>query len=410
MPKKTKKRPTQHSRESLHIRAGRLGPLEPQSLDISPLTLLIGGQGTGKSLVAQSLYLFRALPQLVHIEATGRILQQRRRQAARVDLDRIVEKVIDGLRSPRRRFANLTHPNVTLEWEGVHSIDGLDSQPRTLGFNAQYATRQVQLRKSLKELAEEVTDSRANELGALFLPSERLLFAMLPDPSIHRAIGLPLLFEAFVRAVNLLYDAATDQSAEPDVTLANALGGYVRRTPTTWRWVFADKYMKRTRTIDLDMASSGQRAAGILEILGPGLTALRTRGALAEPFTLYLEEPEIHLHPEAERLVVEMLATLVRAGFRVVVTTHSLTVLYAVNNLLLRTKLREIDSTDGLYLEPQEVAAYHLQNGIAKDLLEENPDFIDESALGTVADDLQGEMNRIAIRLHDAGSLDGSTR
>ena len=53
-----------------------------------------------------------------------------------------------------------------------------------------------------------------------------------------------------------------------------------------------------------------------LMLLPQTLFSLRAAGELGEPFTIYVEEPEIHLHPTAERAIVEVLAYLVNSGFR----------------------------------------------------------------------------------------------
>lgn len=43
--------------ETIQIRRGRLGPLhERDQVEIRPLTVLIGAQGTGKSLLSQIRY------------------------------------------------------------------------------------------------------------------------------------------------------------------------------------------------------------------------------------------------------------------------------------------------------------------------------------------------------------------
>ena len=51
--------------QTLTIAEGPLGPLLPDRLEFAPFTVLIGKQGTGKSLLSQVLYLFNHLPYLV---------------------------------------------------------------------------------------------------------------------------------------------------------------------------------------------------------------------------------------------------------------------------------------------------------------------------------------------------------
>lgn len=401
------------ARETLIIKRGRLGPLGPQTLEVRPLTLLIGRQGTGKSLLAQVLYLFRALPELLNFEIGAQKAQSGRR-GARVDLDAVLRSVIDGLRSARRRFGNLTKPSVALEWSGVLAWNHGSRDARKLGFSAQHVTRQVEPRRNMRDFATAVSRSPRIPAGALFVPAERILLSILPDPTVYRRLQLPLLFEAYARNVDDLYgtfdDLGDKHRLDPAVqamtrNLAEVFGGSTHRTPSTWKWRFHDT--DGDRSIDLDMASSGQRASGLLGTLLPTLLALQLAGRLPAPYTLYLEEPEIHLHPRAEQALVEALAALVRAGVRVVVTTHSLTVLYTLNNLLLSSKLPE---TPDVFLTPDEVEAWHLRDGLAVSLLDRDEGFVDERELGSVGDDLMVAMNRIAAELQRAQADDAAPR
>ena len=169
---------------------------------------------------------------------------------------------------------------------------------------------------------------------------------------------------------------------------------------SAWRWEFDVEGKKRG--LDLDMASSGQRANWPLSIIPQVLFSLRARGELAEAFTLYVEEPEIHLHPEAEHAIVEVLAYLVRNGIRVVLTTHSLTVLYTINNLLMASSLPSQELADEIPLEirlrPDDVAAYHLKQDGSIERLPTDKNTISEESLGSVADDLSLQMNRILAK------------
>lgn len=57
--------------------------------------------------------------------------------------------------------------------------------------------------------------------------------------------------------------------------------------------------------------------------------------------TLIIEEPEAHLHPAAQTQMAATLGRLIRAGVRVVVTTHSDWLLKEIGNLMREGELRE---------------------------------------------------------------------
>jgi hypothetical protein len=389
-------------RELLTIK-GHLGPIGANEIEIRPLTVFIGRQGTGKSLVAQMLYFFRGLPSLVGFDVASRRPDEKDARDPR----KIVRRIVDGMRSSHRSFASLTVPNVVLGWNGDLAVGGVHAQRRELSFNAQNVTRQIQPGKALIQLVEQVRDDAVVQpRTAVFIPTERLLYAMALGPASLRVISVPLILETFSQIMEVAGRVQADwKDGEPDTAqgrwvrdrLRDALGGEARMRGESWKWSFDAG--GKTRQIDFDMASSGQRANWPLSLIPQVLFSLRARGELADGFTLYVEEPEIHLHPDAERAVVEVLAYLVKNGFRVVITTHSLTVLYEINNLVMASELpgralaKEIPAE--IRLRRDDVAAYQLtQDGSVTSLVSDEG-MIDERELGRVADDLAMQFTRI---------------
>ena len=74
------------------------------------------------------------------------------------------------------------------------------------------------------------------------------------------------------------------------------------------------------------------RAASMVSELAP--VVLFLRGGIHPGDLLIIEEPEAHLHPGAQTEIALTLAGLVRAGVRVVVTTHSDWLLKEIANLI----------------------------------------------------------------------------
>jgi predicted ATPase len=84
-----------------------------------------------------------------------------------------------------------------------------------------------------------------------------------------------------------------------------------------------------------DLVSVADVGFGVSQVL-PVLVALRAadKGQL-----VYLEEPEIHLHPRAETKLADVLAGAAKRGVRVVAETHSSLLLRAVQTLVARGDL-----------------------------------------------------------------------
>jgi len=92
-----------------------------------------------------------------------------------------------------------------------------------------------------------------------------------------------------------------------------------------------------------------------------------------------------------------MLAYLVQQGHRVTVTTHSLTILYALNNLMLGFRRNpSVLDEPGLVLNPEMVSAYHLKpEGQVVDIMDHESGFISEADLSRVDELLAAEFNAL---------------
>lgn len=85
----------------------------------------------------------------------------------------------------------------------------------------------------------------------------------------------------------------------------------------------------------VEMVSIADVGFGVSQTL-PVLVAL----LVAEPGQLvYLEQPEIHLHPRAQAALAEILADAAKRGVRVVVETHSELLLLAIQSLVAEGKI-----------------------------------------------------------------------
>lgn len=104
-------------------------------------------------------------------------------------------------------------------------------------------------------------------------------------------------------------------------------------------------------------------ASSMVSDLAPVVLYLRH---VAEPGSLLIvEEPESSLHPAMQVELVRRLAAVVRAGVRVIVTTHSEWVLEALANIVRSSKLPEARRTniasEEFALRPEQVGAWLFQ-------------------------------------------------
>ena len=137
-----------------------------------------------------------------------------------------------------------------------------------------------------------------------------------------------------------------------------ALAGRIRtRRPSSGGY---PEFVYRPLNTDQDIRLT--RASSMVSELAP--VVLFLRGSIQRGDTLIIEEPEAHLHPAAQTRMAVTLARMVRAGVRVVVTTHSDWLLKEIGNLMREGELGEqADSPSGgeklpSALRPEEVGIW----------------------------------------------------
>ena len=135
------------------------------------------------------------------------------------------------------------------------------------------------------------------------------------------------------------------------------------------------------------------RAASMVSELAP--VVLFLRGGICPGDTLIIEEPEAHLHPGAQTEIALTLAGLVRAGVRIVVTTHSDWLLKEIANLirigeLKRKGVQKVEKmAPAHWLLPEEVGTWWFQkDGIVKHIPFDPTEGIEPKDYEDVADKL----------------------
>ncbi|SDX75299.1 AAA family ATPase [Hymenobacter psychrophilus] len=115
-----------------------------------------------------------------------------------------------------------------------------------------------------------------------------------------------------------------------------------------------------------DMVNIADVGIGVSQVL-PILVALI---AAQEGQIVYVEQPELHLHPRAQVVMAELLAEAANRGVRVIVETHSSLILLTIQTLIAQEKIKNTDvalhwfardakgATQVTYVQPDEDGAY----------------------------------------------------
>ncbi len=137
---------------------------------------------------------------------------------------------------------------------------------------------------------------------------------------------------------------------------------------------------------------------------------LLLRSGIKPGDTLIIEEPEAHLHPGVQADMAVVLARLVRAGVKVIITTHSDWLLQEIGNLIRAGELEKFgEEVDELptFLEIEQVGIWHFQkNGEVEEIPYNRIDGVEPLEYMDVAEDLYNRSARLQNRLEE---LKGNT-
>jgi len=402
----------------------KLGPI--RKLEIKPrrLTLIIGEQASGKSLVAQLVYFFRGFES--HL---ARVYSLGAQDTPGWHTD-AVRRILDGLRglslshfcnsgeaaSINYRFSGRVEIDWQVELDDAGTIKLSDSLIDAMDTRAKLWT------------SDKVLWGMEREGHQVFIPTDRSMFSRLAEneQSVLYADYQP---EPFRRFADLLQRAASKykmlylgypSSKEPSVFLESneqlkkdkdfisqcqkkALAGEVVVPDEGLgppRWMFAietakDQASSSAKLLPLQATASGQMEAWPFFALA---LTIRARGDVSLGF--YFEEPETHLHPQAQVEVMNVVAYLVNREHRFVVTTHSPFTAYVVDNMMQRFISYKGEIPEGqVALNPDDVAAYRLRQNPdepPEDIMDrEDTKLLKLDELERVADELEAEFDEL---------------
>lgn len=392
---------------------GGFGPIQatsPQKIDILPLTIVLGVQGTGKSLLSQLLYFLRDAEHLVDSYFNQDLLSGLSSKNAP---DRVVRFIMDGVRSGNLTGRSLASFLTTNKVIAKHQFrNGTERQVTLYRVNRKIHPNK-DFREEVRRWLEHLTNPQSASLSrsnSIFMPAERTFFSRFinASPATLNESALPITMQEFtktltqVRATHERWQANPESRPDEvkliDRLVSKPLGGQAtiaQRGPYSKQWQWRPEGSEQP--IEIELASSGQMATWPLISTAQALFGWNVT---QRPRYIHIEEPETHLHPAGQVAIVNLIVYLVNQGFHLFVTTHSLEILYALNALLLAHKQfgeRDVPKAPPRYLRlsSADVAVYHLADGsiVRSDDREGN---IDDTVLGEVLGALEIEYNRFA--------------
>ncbi len=408
-----------------------IGPFREASLELRPLTILIGRNASGKSFLMRLLWALGATMPDIEVMMSrlrGHVMEFLRRrdddsfgklvrelvkvfpEAYSVGLSRTllscfevrdVRELLrdgssDGLVRASNVFAEL---EVTLSRDGRISARWIRHPPDDLVDRLSFGIKDglVESAEATIKIVEGFCSAAGvrvdSETAAWYVASTiipylaGLVGSALPPLAAHRDLvalmidgrsgvirawsGTALSEREFLRLARELYNArlAGQIDLKPLASLMRELGCTDIRIEGGVDRPLIKVRMWDGRELEIERAPSGVR-----ECLIPCLLMLRR---LYMPCFIYFEEPEAHLHPraieEAAKLVVYVIRREVEALGRggleygklmIVISTHSLDLVYAINNMILLASVpedrrREVAKRTGYVIDGEVLSLDH---------------------------------------------------
>ncbi|MEG4211110.1 ATP-binding protein [Microcoleus sp. S13_B4] len=408
-------------------------------IEIKRINILIGPQASGKSVCAKLLFYFKNF--------VWEILSVVNNEQTKRNLDSNYSKTFEEYFPPdswgkQDFFIRYEISNVFIEVSRKQDTKGRISLSYSDFFKKELADLRNLLKKG-REKSSEIAPSFDIIYSSLF--SQKILKDHLVE-SLGRSIGREAAFNQLFIPAGRSFFSNIQSNIFSIMSSNNTLDPFLRSFGSTYEGIKnlriqykiapEDKYTKDIleeinrlieqslcgkhiqekgkdflevadgRRISIANSSSGQQETLPLTIM---LAALPLLASPPVGQTVYIEEPEAHLFPSAQRNIIELIATVFNSRkeqLQFFITTHSPYVLTALNNLLQAGLLYEESSEDIQHqlekivsryksLEVSDLSAYVLSDGKCNSIVCPDTGLIDARVIDSVSDELAIEFDQL---------------
>lgn len=356
----------------IHIAVENFGPIEKAEIDLRPLTVFVGESNTGKTYLASLIYALHSSfegsakwlqpqdePNLMLGEVFGDLLEECFNLESVSELRRFTDNLCEKLRVSLK-VSDDSRSALEMDWT-FDSKDVDSAEIRTVS-NENLTIKKTEIvwlwdRKDQEIPAVYYIPAARRGIMLTYKTLANLLVADKSSFSFEH-IGISEWISNFLEQI-IHYDEHRTSSDEL-LNIAKALENEIIHgkieVDSPAEAAYPEIFYRPQNTKEKLQIS---HASSMVSELTP--LVLFLRGIVQRGDTLIIEEPESHLHPGAQTKIAITLARLVRAGVRVVITTHSDWLLQQISNLIRIGELKKQENdTDELphWLLKEEVGAW----------------------------------------------------
>jgi AAA15 family ATPase/GTPase len=397
-------------------------------IELNKINIFIGRQASGKSVTVKLIYFFKGIVRGFFEEA--------REDKTRIEVEKgLVQKfeeyfpsetwgekqfeIIYSINDSSIRIFSLEKRKLKIELskavvkqfntaKKLISSDRIKFKPKDTfeiyrpGFEVQAKYLDLVTRELGKEAA----------FQEMFIPAGRSFFANLQS-SIFSFLSNNKAIDPFLVEFGSFYENIKSISARPntlsenhieniaDETIVEILGGKYHRDKKKDYLIHHDQ-----RRINVSYASSGQQETLPLLLI---LKSILRISFLGNGAAIFIEEPEAHLFPEAQRKIVEVLSLVYnncRSELQLFITTHSPYILTSFNNLIQAGQISKQATPETVlklnhiiqhekHITPGTLSAYAMTNGYVNAIMDEETGLINSEYLDGVSEDIAVQFDEL---------------
>lgn len=416
--------------ETLHIK--NFAGIQEAEIELSRMNVFIGPQASGKSVCAKLLFFFKEIVRRTGFEVGEQHSRAQMRAGHREKFlqyfppatwgkgDFTIEYAFGelGVTVTRKGDAS-TSVNVSYsDYYLAFLRTGRDALLRAgrRALNEQAGSGQVSTGQRIlfydlaRKVAKEIGPTLSNDNH--FIPAGRSFFSSL-ELSVFSLIAADVPIDPFLAEFGQFYSNARRSYPSQRDAQENYGGNIAGRISTlicgTYRrisnrdFIFTDD----GRQVAIENCSSGQQEALPLAVV---LFAVGRDSGRSGHTTMFVEEPEAHLYPTAQREIVHLLADVTdlssnENSSQYVITTHSPYILSALNNLMYgaqiaqevpekRSRVTQI-LDDAALVDPANVRAYAFGDGGVESIIDKKTGLVRATMLDGVSNELAKEFGAL---------------
>ncbi len=342
-----------------YIEIENVGPIKKAKIDLSKYVVLIGPQGSGKSIIAKLIAIFRSE-------------------------EFQLSKKIANLFEIYGISTFFTEKSKIKYLKGTFSL-------LLENFNPESHSQQEVLL-----LLENTNNINDIDKPSIYIPAERIIISLL-----SRSI-FSILLNKINLPINLLHFASNYEKAR------NEIKNYdIKFLKANYSFTNGNEFLE----INKQSTHMSNAASGFQTII-PMLLVCEYFLRSNQANTYIIEEPESNLFPNTQKDLLYHLITIIngtnystKLKNDLILTTHSPYILASLNNLLLAGKIKEeqpIKFTKAkkivngdFYISKNDLNVYAIKNGKAKSIISKETGLIAENELDHVSEEINYEFNAL---------------